>query len=715
MKIEADKITELLAPAGDYECFAAAVKAGADAVYAGGDRFGARAYAANFSKEELIDAIEYAHLFEKKFYLTVNTILKNDEINSLYDYITPLYEKGLDGVIVQDIGVISTLSKCFPLLSLHASTQMAITGIEGVEFLKELGISRVVPARELSLKELRAIHDNTGMELECFVHGALCYSYSGKCLFSSLVGGRSGNRGRCAQPCRLPYDDSYILSMRDISTLSLLPEMIGSGIVSFKIEGRMKSKEYVAGVTGIYRKYIDLYLKNGKDGYQVEKEDLIELDGLYTRSGHCDGYYHRHNGRSMITIDKPSYNTAGQDALKKLYNKYTAHENKIKIWCEVIAKRGEPLSIKMGSGSYSVTCLGETVENARTNPTLKPDIKKHIDKLGDTCFEFEDLLITNDDNIFVPVSALNRVRREAVSELKEKMLLSFRREPSENKAISLKKPGEVNDFNAPLVDCRIDRLELLDVVLKSDLTDIISIGDIKDPSKLRNAAELIHNSGKQVYYVLPAIIRNGWLNRNNALVNMIKEGIPDGVVTDNYEGLYYLKEAGYSKRIITDLHMYASNDAAVLELMKRGADILTYPVELNARELASLKMEKGEFILYGRLPMMISAQCIQKTKDKCLSDNGISDIRDRYGNVFSCVRNCPECFNTILNCVPNMVTSLDNLPTDIQPYSYRIHFTIEDKSTAEEILRIYSDVLKGKETETLKIKYTLGHLKRGVE
>ncbi len=237
--------TELLSPAGDFECFLAAIAAGADAVYAGGDRFGARAYAKNFNSDELKEAIERSHLFDRKFYLTVNTILKNNEISELYEYIAPLYEAGLDGVIVQDLGVISVLSGMFPKLPLHASTQMAVTDIEGVRLLADMGIKRIVPARELSLSEIRKIYEATGMELECFIHGALCYSYSGKCLFSSILGGRSGNRGRCAQPCRLPYNGKYILSARDLMTLDILPELIGAGIASFKIEGRIKSKEYV--------------------------------------------------------------------------------------------------------------------------------------------------------------------------------------------------------------------------------------------------------------------------------------------------------------------------------------------------------------------------------------------------------------------------------------------------------------------------------------
>lgn len=287
---------ELLAPAGDFACFQAAMNAGADAVYLGGDKFGARAYAHNFSEEEIIEALRIAHLFQKKIYLTVNTLIKEKEIADLIPYLTPLYEAGLDGVIVQDIGALMMMREHFPGLELHASTQMTITGVYGAEFLKQLGVCRVVPARELSLDEIRDIKDKTGLAIETFIHGAMCYAYSGQCLFSSILGGRSGNRGRCAGPCRLPYTDEqghviYPLSLKDMYTLPIIPKLIQAGIDSFKIEGRMKSPEYVAGVTAMYRKYIDAYLQNPDKPYHVSPKDEAVLRGLYIRTDICQGYY----------------------------------------------------------------------------------------------------------------------------------------------------------------------------------------------------------------------------------------------------------------------------------------------------------------------------------------------------------------------------------------------------------------------------------------
>ena len=305
---------ELLAPAGSYEGLQAVVKAGADAVYIGGSMFGARAYANNPQQDEMLEAIDYAHIHGKQIYLTVNTLLKNKELyGQLYDFLAPYYQQGIDAVIVQDLGVLSFLKKEFPNFPIHASTQMAVTGARGAALLKEAGVSRIVTARELSLKEIHEIYKETGMEIESFVHGALCYCYSGMCLFSSMLGGRSGNRGRCAQPCRLPYtaykgreqisqeEQAYLLSPKDMCTVDILPEILQAGVYSLKIEGRMKRPEYAAGVTSIYRKYLDLYEKNPKN-YGVTSEDRQILLDLYQRDGFNQGYYHSHNGKEMMAV-----------------------------------------------------------------------------------------------------------------------------------------------------------------------------------------------------------------------------------------------------------------------------------------------------------------------------------------------------------------------------------------------------------------------------
>ena len=371
---------ELLAPAGSYEIFSAVLKAGADAVYLGGSRFGARAYANNFSEEELRRAIDEAHIHGRQLYLTVNTLFKEEELEGeLYEYLLPYYEQGLDAVIVQDIGAIRFIREAFPGLDIHTSTQMTVANRYGAEFMKELGANRVVTAREMSLEEIRDIHEHVEVEIESFVHGALCYCYSGQCLLSSMLGGRSGNRGRCAQPCRLPYEvcdgkrkavsdikgrklkENYILSPKDMCTIELLPELVESGVYSFKIEGRMKQAEYAAGVVSVYRSYVDKYLVDlerfgdavrAKENYRVSKEDNRKLVDFGNRSGFTEGYYKRHNGRDMITFEKPNHakgNEALQEEIMALYPKVTAvHAGYLKDSNEeqmtVVLEVKEPLS-----------------------------------------------------------------------------------------------------------------------------------------------------------------------------------------------------------------------------------------------------------------------------------------------------------------------------------------------------------------------------------
>lgn len=319
-------MVELLAPAGSGDALRAAVNAGADAVYIGGSMFGARAYAQNPGEDALLTGIDYCHLHGKKIYMTVNTLLKEAELEeTLYPFLLPYYRQGMDGLIVQDLGVAAFVKEYFPGLDVHASTQMTVTGAFGAAFLQKEGITRVVPARELSLEEIRTIIQETGIEVETFIHGAMCYCYSGQCLMSSMIGGRSGNRGRCAQPCRLPYsladtsgrklrDASGLLSMKDMCTVDILPELIDAGIASLKIEGRMKRPEYTAGVVEIYRKYIDCYMEKGKSEYSVSPEDRAVLMDLYNRGGFSKGYYFQYNGRKMMTMDRPNH--LGTEAAK---------------------------------------------------------------------------------------------------------------------------------------------------------------------------------------------------------------------------------------------------------------------------------------------------------------------------------------------------------------------------------------------------------------
>ncbi len=410
--------TELLSPAGDLQCFYAAINAGADAVYAGLPRFGARSFAGNLSSEEFITALDHAHLFAKKVYLTLNILMKDRELDDVISMLEPLYRAGLDGVIVQDIGLISLIKNEYPDLEVHVSTQGFITGVHGAKLCRELGASRVVPARELSLKEISAIKEKTGIEVECFIHGAMCYSYSGMCLMSSFLGGRSGNRGRCAGPCRQPYNgNDYVLSMKDLCSLKEIPALLRAGVDSLKIEGRMKSAEYVYHVTRIYRKYIDLFYDKGSD--PVSDKDLNELISLYSRSGLNNGYFYKHNGAEMITRKKGNYVSSLPEIPDSGLN--------IGVSCEAFFKTGEKARIILKYGSHRAECFGEIVAAAEKKPLSVSRIEEQLKKTGQSGVVFDNMSITADDNIFMPLSRINELRRKGIEALKEDILNEYRR------------------------------------------------------------------------------------------------------------------------------------------------------------------------------------------------------------------------------------------------------------------------------------------------
>ena len=447
-----DKV-ELLAPAGSREAFIGAVNAGADAVYLGGERFGARAYADNFSDQEIVRAIGEAHIFGRKIYLTANILTRETELRELVEFVSRMYSAGLDGVIVQDLGVLDALSRACPGLPLHASTQLSVTSSESVQFLRRLGVTRVVPARELSLKEIGQLRredaavNGKPVEIESFIHGAMCYSYSGRCLMSSFLGGRSGNRGRCAGTCRLPArildeqgrpvgpdarkKEVYPLSMKDMCVLQILPELIDAGICSFKIEGRMKKPVYAAGVTAIYRKYIDrcyAWTREGrKTPWTVEEEDLERLRSLYIRTSLGTGYYHMRNGRELVTIGKPGY--AGTDAAleEEIRSRYLGGFPRVEIKGQAVFRTDRPAELHVtaqrpGKREVSAFVTGAVVQKATGRPLEINDLDSRLRKTGDSLFDFSALDITADESIFLPVSAVNALRRDALSLLKDRLV-----------------------------------------------------------------------------------------------------------------------------------------------------------------------------------------------------------------------------------------------------------------------------------------------------
>lgn len=735
------KKTELLAPAGSFDILKAVINAGADAVYAAGCRFGARAYAENFTEEEMLEAIDYVHLKGKRLYLTVNTLLKETEIRELYDYLLPFYEAGLDAVIVQDMGVLHFVKNHFPDLHIHASTQMTVTGAYGAKLLLDNGCSRIVTARELSLTEISNIYQKTGAEIESFVHGALCYSYSGQCLLSSMIGGRSGNRGRCAQPCRLPYElfessekaaskkrkENYPLSLKDLCTIEMIPELVESGIYSFKIEGRMKQAAYAAGVTGIYRKYLDLYEKAPRQPYQVSEEDYRMLLDLGSRCGFTDGYYNKHNGREMVTFSKPSHEKNSEKFPNTNPNENSAGENKEKIKGILRLFINNPASLVLEYKGIQAKVEGDMVQLAQKQPLSKETILDKIKKTGNTPFQFEELQLEMDKNSFLPVRALNQIRRMGIEKLTELVLQRYRRILLKNQNVDqdmTQKEQEITGNSGPSMYLSVltETVEQFETVLKQPEAERIYLESFALKREqlcrdLKNLVKQAHNKGKECYLALPHVFRletAQWYE--NYWQQIASSGI-DGCLARNLEELSFLKEMNMpASKVQGDYHLYAYSGEAVRGWEMLGLQRYTLPVELNEKELQKLDCTGGEMILYGYQPVMLSAQCLHKNTSGCDRKKGVFYLKDRYGKLFPVKNHCEDCYNILYNISPAALFHQFGEILTLHPTGVRLSFTVEGRQEVERIFEYYRQALAGTLDKGSYLKdFTNGHFKRGVE
>lgn len=731
---------ELLAPAGNYEGFLGAIHAGADAVYLGGNKFGARAYADNFSSEEVCRAIHYAHWFGRKVYLTVNTLMKDSESDELVSYLTPFYEAGLDGVIVQDLGTLMQIKEAFPALKLHASTQMTVTGSSGASFLKELGVVRVVPARELSLAEMISMKEKSGLEIEAFIHGAMCYSYSGQCLFSSLLGGRSGNRGRCAQPCRLPYRiretkwenrECYPLSLKDMCTISCLPDLIEAGIDSFKIEGRMKKPEYTAGVTAVYRKYIDLYRKQGRAGYRVEPEDMELLRSLYIRTDIQDGYYFKHNGADMVTLTSPAYKKSSEELLAKIRKSHFEEPLKVPVFMEASFAIGQPARLtafcRTGKPEQKteVTVCGAVCGAAQTKPVTEENIRMGLKKLGNSCFALsEEPNISVEDGLFLPLKAINELRRAAVEALEEKLYAPerlFLSKESDKNGMEERQAGNTGNRSGQerflkkrvLISTQEQFAGLLCSGYPVELlyleSDMVQEGLSAIREKLVRAG-----INCRIFLALPYIVREKDLAEFKERYELLMEA--DGCLVRNLESFYWLRQNGYPKPLYTDAGMYCFNQRSAHFWLER-AEGICLPYELNRGEFtrltASVKQANTEQVIYGRIPLMITANCIQKTAGQCRHRNSSMVLMDRFQKAFPAVSHCRYCYNVLYNSVP--LSLHKKAGKQEQAAAERLVFTVEGKDETAEVLRYFDALSKQKEERKPPYAdYTTGHEKRGV-
>lgn len=706
-----NKDFELLAPAGSLEILKGVIESGADAVYVGGSMFGARAYANNFTEEELLEAIDFAHLRGVKVYLTVNTLIKNSEFSKLYDYLLPYYKRGLDAVIVQDIGVVKAIHEYFPSMEIHTSTQMTVTGADGVRFLSQFGVTRVVMAREVSLAEMKRIHEETGMELEAFVHGALCYSYSGQCLFSSILGGRSGNRGRCAQPCRLPYTvegkkDEYILSLKDMCGIKALDKLRDAGVYSLKIEGRMKQLEYACGVVKYYRRYIDSMKP-------VTEADYDRIKALGNRCGFTDRYYFDHNGSDMVTYVKPNFVSKAVEPLPE--------KRKLSIEGELVLREGElgSLTVKRGDVAYKASI--EPVSAALKAPLDKKAAIDRINKTGDTEFEFSHIEAQIGENVFVPNGALNKLRRDAILGLSDKLLEKYYRDDARYvdmsgitalpehvvKSDAAHEAGAVNAKDYTTI-CSCMTRQQLETLMGYDCFDVFYLDfDMYDRKKFvqqfADDVQSLTKRNKKVYLMLPTIFRADSSDYFVTIAKELDKVSFEGFVVKNYEELYLTENLFTGKKVILDHNMYTFNDVSKSAFFEHGVSGDTVPLELNSREIMHRNNIGSQMIVYGYYPLMTTANCVHKNTKGCDKKQKLIYLKDRYNKSFAVCNNCKECYNTIYNSLPTMLTKNISKLKEAGIRSFRYSFTIE---TPKQIKAVMDDKAA---------EYTNGHYKRGVE
>ncbi len=718
---------ELLSPAGSREALIGAINAGCDAVYLALDQFGARAYADNFTPDELKKSLHEAHLRGVKLYVTVNILTRQSEIDELVEEVGALYDEGLDGVIVQDLGVVTRLKERCPDLLLHASTQMSVSSPEGAAYLKRMGISRVVPARELSLEEMKALKEEAGVEVESFIHGAMCYSYSGRCLMSSFLGGRSGNRGRCAGPCRQPYtildgngrpagSDGlcYPLSMKDLAALPILPGLIEAGIDSFKIEGRMKKPEYAAGVTAIYRKYIDRYLELSAAGRQadwsIDPADQEQLLSLYIRTDLSTGYYHERNGRDLVTIGKGGYSGADEELLAGIRGRYLQGLKKLPVTARARVRAGQEavLSLKASVGGQPVDFTAGTglVQRASHRPLTEADIRDKLSRTGDSPFVFSELTIDTDGQSFLPVSALNQLRRDALAGLSYRLMEGdFRRRrtltPAERtqvpsayakraaqRALSLQTIREKMQ-NRRLMRTsgfpdRADRAgnpgdpahrsltrrrqlmvltttaEQLNAVLEHpEPVDILIVDGRPVDGERERILELSSRgaagNGPRIYIALPHVFRASDRNWMDDILRAFGDAV-SGFFVRNMEELDILREKAYDGTVAADACLYHWNQEAANVILS-DCDMAVLPLELNLKELGTTFREglkdREILMVYGAAPMMMTAGCVRKTVHACAHrEEDFWSLEDRTRVRFPVRTVCGHCGNIIYNSVP---------------------------------------------------------------
>ena len=652
-------LPELLAPAGDIECLYAAVAAGADAVYVGGKRFGARAFAKNFDIDELASAVRYCHLHGVKLYVTLNTLIEDKEMAEAVEYAAQLYRVGVDALIVADLGVISAIRRHVPDLELHASTQMSVHNSLGARAAADMGITRVVPARELSLLDIKSIVEGSPCEVEVFLHGALCVCHSGQCLFSSLVGGRSGNRGECAQPCRLPFNNGkYILSLKDLSLSNHIAELIESGVASLKIEGRMKSPEYVYTVTEVYRRLLD-------EHRSANERENDRLKRAFSRGGFTDGYFVGKTERGMTGIrseeDKQDSRSLSVGDLSP---------RRLPVKATVRLALGEPSEMTLVGGGRSVSVKGAVPVPAENSPLTPESVKARLAKMGNTNLSLspEDIDLTLDENINLPPSALNALRREAAERLEDcsRELPDVKYTPSHPEK-STKALTTAQFFSE---SAYLEALECDEALIRR--LDIAFI-------PLFSGEESLHRAG--AVYLPPVIFDSELEEVYNALEKAKNNGVMYALV-GNIGQIELVKSFGLTA--VGDFRLNVTNGECAVKYKEMGVNHLILSPELTLPKARDIG---GSVITYGRVPLMITERCFISENFGCESCERAM-LTDRKGEKFP-IRREFKHRNLIFNSIP---TYMGDQIGELRSYRIESEHLIFSIESGREIINILDSI-----------------------
>ena len=665
------ELPELLAPAGDMECLYAAVAAGADAIYVGGKRFGARAFAKNFELDELAQAVAYCHLHGVKLYVTLNTLVEDRELSSAVEYAAELYRIGVDALITADVGVVSAIRRHVPDLEIHASTQMSVHNTVGVNAACAMGVSRVVLARELSLADIKSAVEASDCEIEVFLHGALCVCHSGQCLFSSLVGGRSGNRGECAQPCRLPYNNGkYPLSLKDLSLADHIPELVESGVASLKIEGRMKSPEYVFAVTNAYRHMLD----ECRAASNSENETLRRA---FSRGGFTDGYFVGKTEKNMTGI-----RTEEDKQQTKQMGRTDFLPERLPVRATVCLRLGEPAKMTITGKNRSITVYGQTAVKAENSPLTPDAVKSRLAKMGNTnlSLSVNDIELILDEGINLAPSALNALRRDAAAAF-ESVSRSF--------GEVVYQPKEYIPKRSNLTSAQFfSEKSFLEARNRDE--NLLSIIDMIFLPLFSSEEALASVNG---VFIPPVVFDSEMPAVCDALERAKGLGVKYALVGNLGQITLAIK---YGFVPIGDFRLNITNCESASVYSEMGVEQFRLSPELTLPKARDIG---GGLITYGRIPLMITERCFMRDSFGCKSCSSCS-LTDRKGERFPMMREFSHR-NLIFNSVVTyMGDRKDELRSNRIGWNHLL-FTTEGGDEICSVIRAYR---KGAPIENTKIR-----------